>query len=214
VLYSPARLAGPAIAADAIETRLTSAAPPPTDPDDVPPEARLNALLADGRLTIAAAESCTGGNVARRITDIPGSSAYFLGSIVSYSNEAKHKLLGVPEDVLNKPGAVSEPTARAMAEGARRAFEATVAVSTTGIAGPAGGTDRKPVGTVFIAASGPAGTTVEEHHFPGGRADVTAAATEAALRLLAETVEAAVEGSGVGGRESGAGREPPTVPDA
>jgi PncC family amidohydrolase len=193
---------------------LTSAAPPPTDPDDVAPEARLNALLADGRLTIAAAESCTGGNVARRITDIPGSSAYFLGSIVSYSNGAKHKLLGVPEDVLKNPGAVSEPTARAMAEGARRAFAADVAVATTGIAGPAGGTTRKPVGTVFIAAGGPAGTIVEEHHFPGGRADVTAAATEAALRLLADAVETALEESGVSGQGSGAGREPPAVPDA
>ena len=176
---------------------MTSATPPPTDPTDLPPEARLNALLANGRLTVAAAESCTGGNVARRITDIPGSSAYFLGGIVSYANEAKAKLLGVPTDILQNPGAVSEPTARAMAEGARAAFGADVAVSTTGIAGPAGGTDRKPVGTVFIAAAGPAGTVVHEHHFPGGRADVVAAATETALTLLADTVEAVLEPSAV-----------------
>jgi PncC family amidohydrolase len=176
---------------------LTSATPPPADPDDLPPEARLNALLADGRLTVAAAESCTGGNVARRITEIPGSSAYFLGSIVSYANEAKANLLGVPVDVLRNPGAVSEPTARAMAEGARRVFGADVSVATTGIAGPAGGTARKPVGTVFIAASGPAGTVVEEHHFPGGRADVIVAATEAALELLAANVETVLEPSAV-----------------
>jgi PncC family amidohydrolase len=187
---------------------LTSATPPPEEPDDLPPEARLNALLADGRLTVAAAESLTGGNVARRITDIPGSSAYFLGSIVAYANEAKEKLLGVPSDVLQNPGAVSEPTARAMAEGARRAFGADVAVSTTGIAGPAGGTARKPVGTVFIAASGQAGTVVEEHHFPGGRADVVAAATEAALQLLATNVEAALEPSAVSYQPSAAGDSP------
>ena len=185
---------------------MTSATPPPDDPDDLPPEARLNALLADGRLTVAAAESLTGGNVARRITDIPGSSAYFLGGIVSYANEAKEKLLGVPSDVLKNPGAVSEPTARAMAEGARRAFGADVAVSTTGIAGPAGGTARKPVGTVFIAASGPVGTAVEEHHFPGGRADVVAAATEAALELLAANVEAALEAAG-GSHQPSASRD-------
>jgi PncC family amidohydrolase len=196
----------------ATETGLTSAAPPPADVHDLPPEARLNALLADGRLSIAAAESCTGGNVARRITDIPGSSAYFLGSIVSYANEAKATLLGVSPDILQNPGAVSDPTACAMAEGARRAFGADVAVSTTGIAGPAGGTARKPVGTVFIAASGPAGTVVEEHHFPGGRADVIAAATESALTLLAATVEAAIEASAVRRQESGTEDSPSQDP--
>ena len=190
------------------ETGLTSATPPAADPHDLPPEARLNALLADGQLKIAAAESCTGGNVARRIVDLPGSSAYFLGSVVAYANEAKAKLLGVPEDVLANPGAVSEPTARAMADGARRAFGADVAVATTGIAGPAGGTPRKPVGTVFIAASGPDGTVVEEHRFPGGRADVIAAATETALNLLAAQVEAAIEASDPRRQSPGADADP------
>ena len=155
------------------------------------PEARLNRLLAnEPRLTIAAAESCSGGEVAHRITAVAGSSAYFLGSIVAYANEAKRTLLGVPQEILETRGAVSEECARAMAEGARRAFGADLAVSTTGIAGPGGVTARKPVGLVYVALAGPAGTVAEEHRFPGDRAAVVAAAAEAALRLLVGGVEA------------------------
>jgi len=158
-----------------------------------PPEIRLNALLADDpRLTIAAAESCSGGEVAHRITSVAGSSAYFLGSIVAYANEAKVALLGVPQAILDTEGAVSEACARAMAEGARRSFGADIAVSTTGIAGPGGATARKPVGLVYVASAGPAGTIAHEHHFPGDRAAVAAAAAEAALRLLVEAVEDAL----------------------
>jgi len=140
--------------------------------------------------TVATAESCTGGGVAHRITAIAGSSAYFLGGIVSYANSAKATLLGVPQAILDNPGAVSEACAGAMAEGARRAFGADIAVATTGIAGPGGGTARKPAGLVFIAASGPAGTVVTEHHFPGDRHAVMASATTAALELLVQTIEA------------------------
>lgn len=138
--------------------------------------------------TLATAESCTGGSISRRITSIEGSSDYFVGGIVSYSNDIKHRLLGVPLDVLENPGAVSEPTAAAMAEGARRELGATWAVATTGIAGPGGGTARKPVGLVYIGVSGPTGTTVEHNVFPGKRTDVIDAATQRALQLLLKSV--------------------------
>lgn len=157
--------------------------------DEDPPEHRLLALLGDGRLTLAAAESCSGGAVAYRITSVPGSSAYFLGSIVAYANAAKQRLLGVPAVILETRGAVSAECAAAMAAGARRAFGADLAVATTGIAGPGGATPRKPVGLVYVALSGPDGDEVEEHHFPGDRRALVDAAAEAALRLLLRGVE-------------------------
>ncbi len=137
---------------------------------------------------VATAESCTGGTVAARLTSQAGSSAYFVGSVVSYANEVKQGVLGVPEDVLKSPGAVSEPCARAMVEGVRDLMGATHAVSTTGIAGPDGGTDRKPVGTVYIGIATPEGTCVEHHVFPGDRAAVIAATADRALTLLLEAV--------------------------
>jgi PncC family amidohydrolase len=164
------------------------------DEADSAAEARINVLLAvpqEGQplATVAAAESLTGGNVSARITAISGSSAYFLGGIVAYSNEAKASLLGVSSETLATRGAVSAECAREMAEGARRAFGADVAVATTGIAGPGGATQRKPVGLVYIALAGPAGVTTEEFHFPGGRATVTDASTEAALLMLLRGLE-------------------------
>ncbi len=157
-------------------------------------EARINALLAapqggQAPVTVAAAESLTGGNVSARITKISGSSAYFLGGIVAYSNEAKASLLGVTQETLTTRGAVSAECAREMAEGARRAFGADVAVATTGIAGPGGATERKPVGLVHIAFAAQDGVTTEEFHFPGGRAMVTDASTEAALLMLLRGLE-------------------------
>jgi nicotinamide-nucleotide amidase len=153
------------------------------------PERQLRDLAgARPGITIATAESCTGGNVARRIVSIDGSSAYFLGGIVAYANDVKHRLLGVPNDVLENPGAVSEETAIAMAEGARRAIGTAFAVSTTGIAGPAGGTARKPVGLVYIGLSGPSGTFAERHVFPGNRGDIIDAATQRALDLLVQAL--------------------------
>ena len=159
-----------------------------------PPAARINALLAapDGGqppVTVAAAESLTGGNVSARITAISGSSAYFLGGIVAYSNEAKASLLGVSQETLATRGAVSAECAREMAEGARRAFGADVAVATTGIAGPGGATERKPVGLVYIAVASQDGVSTEEFHFPGGRSVVTDASTEAALLMLLRGLE-------------------------
>jgi len=149
------------------------------------PEQELLELLGEqDEITVATAESCTGGNVAGRITRVGGSSAYMQGGIVSYSNDAKANLLGVPRSILENPGAVSAECARAMAEGARKALDATFAVSTTGIAGPSGGTDRKPVGLVYIAVSGPNGTEVEEHIFAGDRAQVIDGATQRAMEML------------------------------
>ncbi|HEU0116876.1 MAG TPA: CinA family protein [Thermomicrobiales bacterium] len=153
------------------------------------PEKRLNDLLAAAGATLATAESCSGGGVAARVTSIAGSSVYFLGGVVAYANEAKADILGVPRDVLATRGAVSAETAAAMAEGARRLFGATLAVSTTGIAGPGGGTRRKPVGLVYLALAGPNGTHVERHRFAGDRAAVTNAAIERALALLVDGVE-------------------------
>src|SRR5215213_4218557 len=155
---------------------------------------RINALLAPRNggqtpITVATAESLTGGNVSARITAISGSSAYFLGGIVAYSNAAKASLLGVSEETLDNLGAVSAECAREVAEAARRAFRADVAVATTGIAGPGGATERKPVGLVYIAVAGPVGVTIEEFHFPGGRAVVTNASTEAALLMLLRDLE-------------------------
>ena len=146
---------------------------------------QINERLKDtGAPTIAAAESCSGGGVASAITTWSGSSAYFLGSIVAYVNEAKASLLGVPQQVLDELGAVSPECAKAMASGARAAFGAAIGVSTTGIAGPTGATARKPVGLVYTAVASDHGVRVEEHHFPGDRAAVTLAATEAALGML------------------------------
>ncbi len=122
---------------------------------DVGLEAEVGRLLRECSLTLATAESCTGGLIGHRLTDVPGSSAYFLAGIVAYSNEAKQALLGVDRATLEQHGAVSAETVRQMAEGARRATGADLGIATSGIAGPGGGTPEKPVGTVWIALSGP-----------------------------------------------------------
>jgi nicotinamide-nucleotide amidase len=123
-------------------------------------------LLGEAGRTLAVAESCTGGLIAELLTDVPGSSAYFLGGVVAYANEAKARFLGVPEALLAEHGAVSEPVARAMAEGARERFGADYALATTGISGPGGGTEEKPVGLVHIALATPSGTHAEHFVFP------------------------------------------------
>jgi PncC family amidohydrolase len=156
--------------------------------------ARINSMLVapeggQSVVTVAAAESLTGGNVSARITAISGSSSYFLGGIVAYSNEAKASLLGVSEETLATRGAVSAECAREMAEGVRSAFGADLAVATTGIAGPGGATERKAVGLVYIGLADADSVTTEEFHFPGGRAVVTDAATEAALLMLLRGLE-------------------------
>lgn len=136
------------------------------------------------RVRLGTAESCTGGLVAARITDVPGSSDVFLGSIVSYSDSVKRERLGVPADVLAAHGAVSAETAAAMAAGAREALGVDVAVSITGVAGPGGGSDEKPVGLVYLHAIGPAGELSRRLDFPGDRETIRLRAAVAALHLV------------------------------
>lgn len=148
---------------------------------------RLGETLGGRRAMCATAESCTGGLVAGAITEIAGSSAWFDRGFVTYSNEAKQALLGVPSQTLAAHGAVSEPTAKAMAEGALRASAAAVAVAITGIAGPGGGSPGKPVGTVcFGFATRGAPTRTRTLRFAGDRAEVRAASVVVALEGLIE----------------------------
>jgi nicotinamide-nucleotide amidase len=147
----------------------------------------LDLLRAQG-WTVATAESCTGGLVAARLTDVPGASDVFLGSIVAYSNEVKAGQLGVPEAVLTAHGAVSEEAAAAMAHGARARLGADVAVAATGVAGPGGGTEAKPVGLVFLHAAGPAGELARRLDFPGDRDTIRRRAAVAALHLVRQLV--------------------------
>ena len=136
--------------------------------------------------TVAVAESCTGGMICSMLVEQAGASACFAEGYVTYSNEAKEKNLGVSHEVLEACGAVSEQTARQMAEGVRRRGEADYGVATTGIAGPDGGTAEKPVGLVYIACAHAAGTQVERHVFSGDRTPVRTQAAERALALLEE----------------------------
>ncbi|MGQ9700301.1 MAG: CinA family protein [Candidatus Bipolaricaulaceae bacterium] len=147
-------------------------------------EAEIGEVLRKKGLTLAVAESCTGGLLGMRITEVPGSSDYFRGGVIAYSNTVKAKVLGVPQEVLVEKGAVSAECARAMAEGVRALLGVDLALAITGIAGPTGGTREKPVGLVYIALAGPLGVEVEHHQFPGSRRDVRWAASQAALELL------------------------------
>ncbi len=151
---------------------------------DVPRLVRdLAHALAERSWKIAVAESCTGGSLGAAITDMPGSSAFFLGGVVAYESRLKTSLLGVSPQALAKHGAVSLEVAVQMADGCRARLGADLSVSITGIAGPGGGTASKPVGLVFIAVSTARGTQAEECRFPGDRADVRQRSVETALRL-------------------------------
>jgi nicotinamide-nucleotide amidase len=144
----------------------------------------VGALLESEGATLATAESCTGGMTARFLTDVPGSSAYFLGGLVTYSNRLKHDLLGVSEETLDRCGAVSAEVASAMATGARERTGATYALAITGIAGPEGGTEDKPVGLTFVALSGRGNTETHRYVFPGDRKSIRRRAAWAALDRL------------------------------
>lgn len=147
-------------------------------------ENQIGELLSQRGWALAVAESCTGGLIAHRITNVSGSSAYFQGGVVSYSNEAKERILRVPHATLIEHGAVSEQTALAMAQGARRLFGTDIAVSVTGIAGPTGGTPEKPVGLVYIALAAEGVDLCEKHLWKGDRTENKARSAEAALKLL------------------------------
>jgi nicotinamide-nucleotide amidase len=143
----------------------------------------LDACLEQG-LTLATAESCTGGMVAQRLTSVPGSSRVFLGAVVAYSNEVKEVELGVPLEVLERHGAVSAEAAAAMAAGARERLGADIAVAVTGIAGPDGGSQEKPVGLVYLHAESPSGSRSADFVFPGDREGVRRRAAVTALHLV------------------------------
>ena len=148
----------------------------------------IGRLLRERGQTLAAAESCTGGLIASRITDVPGASDYFVTGVVAYANETKVRLLGVPREIIEQHGAVSEECARAMAEGVRADSNAAYGVATTGIAGPTGGTPEKPVGLVYIAIADQEGTICQRLNWPGTREQFKSRVAQMALSLLRKRV--------------------------
>jgi nicotinamide-nucleotide amidase len=151
--------------------------------------AKVGERLADRGLRLTTAESCTGGMVAARLTDPAGASRFLAAGLVTYSDDAKIRVLGVKPETLAAHGAVSEPVVREMVAGARTAGASQAAIAITGVAGPGGGSAEKPVGTVWLAASVLDTVAVEEHHFPGDRARVREASVRAALELLDRVLE-------------------------
>lgn len=148
------------------------------------PEESLGRLLKERDWTIGVAESCTGGLLSVRLTDVPGSSAYFRGAVVAYHNDLKEGMLGVPSRLIRQAGAVSEEVAREMAQGARRLLNVDVGVAVTGIAGPGGGTREKPVGLVFVAVATPSALVSRSFRFAGGRTANREDSVDRALELL------------------------------
>ncbi|MFB0536709.1 MAG: CinA family protein [Anaerolineae bacterium] len=158
--------------------------------DTEPLEKVVGRLLTEQKLTIALAESCTGGLIAHRLTNVPGSSAYFIGGAVSYANEAKERMLGVSHQTLQEHGAVSEATAREMSRRVRRLLQTDVAMAVTGIAGPSGGTPEKPVGLTYIALATEDLERCERYLWQGDRWANKEQSAEAALGMLREYLEA------------------------
>ena len=155
-------------------------------------EVLVGVLLRQRGMKLAVAESCTGGLVGHRITNVPGSSDYYLGSVIAYAYEAKERLLGVPHETLVTFGAVSHETALAMASGVRRALAADVGLSVTGIAGPGGGLPNKPVGLVWIALSAPGVEWAFCYLWHGSRVENKALSAQAVLQLLMDYLSGAV----------------------
>jgi PncC family amidohydrolase len=151
---------------------------------------RLQGVCLARGLTVATAESCTGGLVTDAITDVPGSSGYLLGGVIAYADRVKERQLGVPAQVIAAHGAVSVHVARAMAVGARERLGADLAIAVTGIAGPHGGTPAKPVGLTYVAVAGPAGIEVRRFAWTGDRAANKRDSARAALELLLAAAEA------------------------
>jgi nicotinamide-nucleotide amidase len=149
-------------------------------------EEEVGRLLREKGLTVAVAESCTGGMIGQRLTSVSGSSGYFLGGVIAYSNALKLNLLDVAPETIEKEGAVSEATARQMAAGVMKALGADIGLSITGIAGPEGGTEAKPVGLVFVGLASAAGCGGHEFRFEGNRDDIRQQGCQNALRVLKE----------------------------
>jgi len=154
-----------------------------------PLEVQVGKLLIARNLTLALAESCTGGLISHRLTEVPGSSTYFLGGIVAYAYDVKERQLGVKHNTLYDHGAVSAETALEMARGARRALGTDIGLGVTGIAGPRGGTPDKPVGLVYIALSTRSGECYERHVWESDRSGNKALSAEAALDMLRRYLE-------------------------
>jgi PncC family amidohydrolase len=150
---------------------------------------RISVSLQKQGLKVATAESCTGGLIANLLTDISGSSNYFERGFITYSNTSKIELLNVPEDLIVRFGAVSKEVASAMADGVRTSSNVDIGIATTGIAGPTGGTEEKPVGLVYIAISTSENTHLKEFHFKGGRLQNKQLISEAALNMLLSVLE-------------------------
>lgn len=155
---------------------------------DIPIEEAIGHALVEMSQTLATAESCSGGLVAHRVTNVSGASAYFLGGVVAYSNKAKTELLGVVEGDLEQYGAVSAAVAQQMAEGVRAQFGADWGIGVTGIAGPSGGTPGKPVGLVYIGVAGSEETMVTRNEFSGGRIGIKEQTAQRALEMLGELI--------------------------
>ena len=167
---------------------------------------RLGSRCLERGLRIATVESCTGGLIGDRITEVPGSSAYYVGGYVTYSDDMKRDVVGVAHDVLAAHGAVSAQVAMAMATGGRERTGADLAVSVTGIAGPDGGTPAKPVGLTYVAVADAVGVAVRRYVWTGDRSDNKRRSAEAALELLLERVE--VSGGSVAGEAVPAASDP------
>lgn len=149
----------------------------------------INQLI-QNKLTLATAESCTGGLISHRLTNVPGASAVFMGGIVAYSNEAKKTFLGVSESTLSEFGAVSDPVAQQMAIGVCKQLQSDIGIGVTGIAGPTGGSPEKPVGLVYISVACPSRKiqVVKKYLFNGTRVEIKQQTSETALQLLLETI--------------------------
>jgi PncC family amidohydrolase len=152
-------------------------------------EITIGDILRQHNLKLATAESCTGGLIGHRITNIPGSSDYFVGGIVAYANEVKLAQLGVSPELLANHGAVSREIVLEMAAGARRNLRTDLAISVSGIAGPGGGTDGKPVGTVWVGLSTPEGAWARHFFFSGSRQQIKSASADAALKMVLEYLQ-------------------------
>jgi competence/damage-inducible protein CinA-like protein len=158
-----------------------------SDPDDTL-ELAVGRLLRQHQATVATAESCTGGLIAARLTDAPGSSDFFIAGYVTYTDAQKHAILGIPQDLIDKHTAVSEPVAVAMAQAARNLANATYGIATTGYAGPSGGTEAEPVGTIYLAIAKPDGTRCTRLRYGADRYRNRTLATQSSLDLLRKTV--------------------------